>query len=104
MSGDRRFVFAAFSLDAASGSLFRGSEKTGLRAKSFALLRYLLEHPHRVVTKEELRAAIWPQSRVVDAALKVSVLEIRKALGDRAVNPKYVQTVGRTGYRFIAHP
>jgi DNA-binding winged helix-turn-helix (wHTH) protein/predicted ATPase len=102
MSGDRRFVFVPFSLDATSGSLFRGSEKTHLRSKSFALLRYLVEHPHRVVTKEELKAAVWPQSRVVDAALKVSVLEIRKALGDQALKPKYVEMIGRTGYRFIA--
>jgi DNA-binding winged helix-turn-helix (wHTH) protein len=102
MSGDRGFVFAPFRLDAASGSLFRGSEKAPLRAKSFALLRHLLEHPHRLVTKEELKAAVWPQSRVVDAALKVSVLEIRKALGDDASKPKYIETVGRNGYRFIA--
>jgi DNA-binding winged helix-turn-helix (wHTH) protein len=102
MSGDGRFVFAPFSLDAASGSLYRGSEKTPLRSKSFALLRYLVEHPHRVVTKEELKAAVWPQSRVVDAALKVSILDIRKALGDDSAKPKYIETVGRNGYRFIA--
>jgi DNA-binding winged helix-turn-helix (wHTH) protein len=101
MSGDRRFVFAPFSLDATNGSLFRGSEKTPLRSKSFALLRYLLENPHRVVTKEELKAAVWPRSRVVDAALKVGILDIRKALGDDAANPKYIATVGRNGYRFI---
>jgi DNA-binding winged helix-turn-helix (wHTH) protein len=78
MSGDRRFVFAPFSLDATGGSLFRGSEKTPLRAKSFALLHYLLEHPHRVVAKGELKAALWPESRVVDAALKVAIASLRR--------------------------
>jgi DNA-binding winged helix-turn-helix (wHTH) protein/predicted ATPase len=102
MSGDRRFVFAPFSLDVTSGLLFSGSEKTPLRAKSFALLRYLLEHPHRIVTKEELRVAVWSGSRVVDAALKVSVSEIRKVLGDHPDKPKYIETIGRSGYRFIA--
>jgi DNA-binding winged helix-turn-helix (wHTH) protein len=71
-----------FALNSADQSLLRGAEKIPLRPKSFTILQYLLENPHRLVGKKELRAAAWPESRVVDAALKVSIGEIRKALGD----------------------
>ena len=68
-----------------------------LQPKSVAVLQYLLEHPHRLVTKEELIASVWPDSRVVVAALKVRILEIRKALGDQASKPKFIETVGTKG-------
>ena len=61
-----------------------------------------MEHPHRLVSKEELMSAAWPKAKVVDAALRVSIQEIRKALGDDSNEPKFIETVGKKGYRFIA--
>ena len=101
-NSDRGLVFPPFTLDTTYERVLRGSENIPLRPKSFAVLRYLLENSHRLVTKEELMAAVWPQAKVVDAAVKVSILEIRKALGDETGKPGYIETVGRKGYRFIA--
>jgi DNA-binding winged helix-turn-helix (wHTH) protein/predicted ATPase len=94
--------FPPFTLDNGNQQLLHGTKKISIRPKSFAILRYFVEHPHQLVTKEELLSAIWPNTKVVEAALKVSILEIRKALGDIASASKYVQTEGRKGYRFIA--
>jgi DNA-binding winged helix-turn-helix (wHTH) protein len=102
MSGEKHFVFPPYSLDTTDECLSRGSEKIPLRPKSFAILRYLLENHHRLVPKEELIAAAWPKTRVVDAALKVSIREIRKALGDKTYEPRFIKTVCRKGYQFIA--
>jgi DNA-binding winged helix-turn-helix (wHTH) protein/predicted ATPase len=102
VSDKSQVSFPPFILDTFNARLLQGSERISLRPKSFAILRYLVEHPHRLVTKEELLTAVWPQTKVVEAALKVSILEIRKALGDLANESKYIQTEGKKGYRFIA--
>ena len=69
--------------------------------QSLALLRYLVAHPGRLVTKAELRQHVWAGTHVSDTVLRVSVHEIRQALGDVAAAPRYVATVGRQGYRFL---
>ena len=102
MADDRLVSFVPFTLDLSHGILFRGGERVFLRPKTFALLQYLVENPDRLVSKEELISAVWPNTRIVDAALKVSIGEIRKALGDSSTKPKFIETVGRKGYRFIA--
>ena len=102
MSGNRLFVFSPFSLDTANERLLRGSKKVPLRPKSFALLRYFLEHPSQLLTKTELMQAGWAATNVVESALKVSIWEIRRALEDEADAPKFVETMGHKGYRFIA--
>ncbi|MBI4524684.1 MAG: AAA family ATPase, partial [Deltaproteobacteria bacterium] len=102
MGDGNHLVFSPFVLDITNRSLLRGSEQIPLRPKSFAILRYLVEHAHRLVTKDELLSAVWPRTTVVDAALKVSIGEIRRALGDATDNPHYIQTEGRKGYHFIA--
>ena len=102
MSDGNQLFFPPFVLDVANGCLLRDSEKVPLRPKSFAILRYLVEHAHQLVTKGELLSAVWPRTKVVEAALKVSIRDIRKALEDAASDPKYIQTEGRNGYRFIA--
>ena len=102
MTGDTQLVFPPFTLDVANQSLWRGGEKLLLRSKSLAVLTYLAKHPHRLVTKEELMEAVWPGAKVVEAALRVSIAEIRKALGDNPAKPKYIETVGKNGYRFLA--
>src|SRR5215475_16206324 len=97
-----RIVFNHFSLDLVNECLWHGSKAIKLRPKSFAVLRYLLERPGQLVTKEELLNAVWPTTYVSDALVKDSILEIRKALGDDPQAPRFVETVHRRGYRFIA--
>jgi DNA-binding winged helix-turn-helix (wHTH) protein/tetratricopeptide (TPR) repeat protein len=88
-------------LDPANACVWRGGEALALTPKAFAVLRHLVENPHRLVTKRELLDAVWPQTYVGDAVLKVSVLEIRKALHDRHREPRFIETVHRGGYRFL---
>jgi len=94
--------FGAFRLDPHNACLWRGEVMTKLTPKAFAVLSYLIEHPGRIVTKEELFAAVWPETVVSDAALSVCVRELRKELGDDAKTPQYIETVHRRGFRFIA--
>src|SRR5262249_9322984 len=76
-----------------------GAQLTTLRPRSLAMLRYLLEHPGRLVTKSELRQHVWAGTHVTDSVLRASVQEIRAALGDAAAAPQYLETVGRQGDR-----
>ncbi len=99
---EKNIAFAGYSLDLTHRALLKGSKTIPLRPKTFSVLQYLVDNPHRIVSKEELKIAAWPDSKVVDAALKVSILEIRKALGDNTTAPKFIETAGRRGYRFIA--
>ena len=94
--------FERFVLDTVNQCLRRGQEVLSLTPKAFGVLRYLVDHAGRLVTKGELLEAIWPQTFVQEAVLKVCVLEIRKALGEDPKNPRYIQTLHRRGYRFIA--
>jgi DNA-binding winged helix-turn-helix (wHTH) protein len=99
---ETQIVFQGFRLDTQNRQLYKGAEKILLRPKSYAVLHYLAAHPHRLATRDELMSAVWPRARVVDAALRVSIQEIRKALGGSATHPKFIETVGKRGYRFIA--
>ncbi len=81
--------------------LWRGCEKIPLKMKPFAFLAYLAKHPGRLVTKDELMGALWSDRNVCDDALKHCVAVIRKALGDDAKAPRYIETAHGRGYRFI---
>jgi DNA-binding winged helix-turn-helix (wHTH) protein/tetratricopeptide (TPR) repeat protein len=88
-------------VDAANACIWRGETPLPLTPKCFTVLRYLIEHPRRLVTKRELLDAVWAGTYVGDAVLKVAVLKIRKALGDDPTTPRFIQTVHRRGYRFV---
>lgn len=92
---------APVRLDAAEARAWRGDDLLALGPRAFALLQHLADRPGRLVTKAELFAAVWEGVAVTDAALTVCVSEIRRALGDDARMPRYVETVSRRGYRFI---
>jgi DNA-binding winged helix-turn-helix (wHTH) protein len=94
-------AFDPFCLDAGQGRLWHGREEISLRPKSFAVLRYLAERPGQLVTKHELLRSLWADTAVSDTVLRVCVREIRAALGDVAATPRFVETVGRRGYRFV---
>jgi DNA-binding winged helix-turn-helix (wHTH) protein len=95
-------IFRPFRLDPGNACLWRDSQPLSLTPKSFAVLCYLAERPDQLVTKEELLNAVWPRGFVSDAVLKVCVREIRKVLGDDIQAPRFIATVHRRGYRFIA--
>src|SRR5215510_4411384 len=94
--------FQSFRLDEVNQCLWRGETCLYLMPKPFAVLRYLVEHAGRLVTHEELLTAIWPDTYVQPEVLRRYVLEIRRVLGDRAENPRFVETLPKRGYQFIA--
>jgi adenylate cyclase len=100
LRGLKMLQFEGYTLDIARNSLRTADRKIALRRKSFELLRYLAENPDRVVTKEELLKAIWPDVVVTDESLKHCVSEVRQAIGDSAQT--IIETVPRRGYRFAA--
>src|SRR5262245_4490295 len=102
MEHQYRVVFWLFCLDATDGRLGRGEQLLAMRPRSLAVLRYLAEHPGRLVTKAELQQQVWAGTHVSASVLRVSITEIRAALGDSATAPRYVETVGQQGYRFLA--
>jgi DNA-binding winged helix-turn-helix (wHTH) protein/tetratricopeptide (TPR) repeat protein len=97
----KRIVFDRFSLDLVNECLWRGSEEIKIRPKAFAVLNYLLNHSKQLVTKEELLNAVWPETFVGDAVLKVTVRQLREALEDDPKRPRFIETSHRRGYRFI---
>lgn len=94
--------FGLFRLDTAEECLWRGGAQIALPPKQFAVLRYLVEHPGRLVTHDELLDALWPETYVQPQVLRTYVLELRKILGDDARQPSFIQSLPKRGYRFIA--
>ncbi len=93
---------AALFLDIANERVHRGNETLALPPKAFAVLRYLHEHPGRLVTKQELLDVVWPGIAVTEAVLKNCILKLREVLGDPAKTPQFIETVHRRGYRLLA--
>jgi len=94
--------FSSFRLDEANQCLWCGDTRVTLMPKPFAVLCYLVEHAGKLVTQEELLAAIWPDTYVQREVLRRHIMEIRRALGDDAGEPRFLETVPKRGYRFIA--
>ena len=101
MSNERRIQFAPFALDLVNECLWKGTLAIKLRPKAFAVLEHLLSRPGQLVTKEDLLAAVWQDTFVGDAVLKVAIREIREALCDDPRTPLFIETAHRRGYRFI---
>jgi pimeloyl-ACP methyl ester carboxylesterase/DNA-binding winged helix-turn-helix (wHTH) protein len=94
-------TFGAYRLDQVSGHLYKDGSPIPLAPKAFAVLQCLLENAGRLVSKKELFERVWPGVFVGDAVLKVTIREIRKALGDDPRTPTFIETAHRRGYRFI---
>lgn len=94
--------FESYLLDTANGCLWRGGVQISLPPKPFEVLRYLVENPGRLVTHDELLDALWPETYVQPQVLRTYVLDLRKALGDEAGHPRFIQTQPKRGYRFVA--
>jgi TolB-like protein/DNA-binding winged helix-turn-helix (wHTH) protein/Flp pilus assembly protein TadD len=100
----RRFWFGAFELDARTGELHKQGRRIRLQEQPFQVLTVLLERSGEVVTREELQKKLWPADTFVDFdhGLNKTINKIREALGDSAEGPRFVETVPRRGYRFLA--
>src|SRR5215813_9328035 len=94
--------FANYVVDRANEQLRLDNRPVPLTNKAFAVLRYLVEHPGQLVTKEALFAAVWPETIVSETTLTNRIGEVRQALGDDPKQPQFIDTVHRRGYRFIA--
>jgi cholera toxin transcriptional activator len=103
-SSTRRYRFGAFEADASTGELRRRGIRIKLNAQPFQVLSMLLERPGELLTREEISKELWPEGTFVDYDHGVSsaVNRIREALGDSAGNPRFVETLARRGYRFVA--
>lgn len=104
MDHEHFLTFGPFRLDVAHGRVWQGEQVASLRPRSVAMLRYLVEHPRRLVTKAELRQHVWGETHVTNTVLRVCVQEIRAALHDSATAPCYLETVERQGYRGTSRP
>ena len=100
----RAVRFGPFRVDLHAGELFKGDAKVRLQEQPFTVLRMLLEGRGDVVTRQKLREQLWPADTFVDYehGINVAVAKIREALGDCTEAPRFVGTVGRRGYRFLA--
>ena len=94
------YRFGEFTLDLARGGFFRSGEEVKLRPKVFEVLKYLVENSGRLIGKEELAKAIWPDSFVTDDSLVQCTVELRRALKDP--DQQIVKTIPRRGYLFAA--
>jgi TolB-like protein/tetratricopeptide (TPR) repeat protein len=97
---DRALTFGRYRLEPRVG-LMCGDREVHLTPKALALLSFMAGRPGEVIAKQELFGAVWPDVAVGDAALVTCIQELRKALGDDARRPRYVETVHRRGYRFV---
>jgi cholera toxin transcriptional activator len=100
----RRYRFGAFEADASTGELRRQGIRIKLHAQPFQVLLMLLERPGEVLSREEISRALWSDDTFVDYdhGVNSAVNRIREALGDAASSPRFVETLARRGYRFVA--
>jgi Tol biopolymer transport system component/DNA-binding winged helix-turn-helix (wHTH) protein len=99
-----RVRFATFEIDPRAGELRKGGVKIKLHRQPFEVLAMLLERPGEVVTREELQQKLWASDTFVDFehGLNKAINKLREALGDNAGSPRYIETLPRRGYRFVA--
>src|SRR5262245_21713986 len=95
--------FGSLRMDLAAERLWRRDEPVHLRPKTWAVLRYLVERPGRLITKDELLAAVWESTAVTEGTLTKSIGELRVALDDAADAPRFIETVHGRGFRFVGH-
>jgi cholera toxin transcriptional activator len=100
----RRYRFGIFEADSTTGELRRQGVRIKLHAQPFQLLFMLLERPGEMLTREEICRELWPDGTFVDYehGVNSAVNRLREALGDKASNPRFVETLARRGYRFLA--
>jgi DNA-binding winged helix-turn-helix (wHTH) protein len=96
------YQFGPFRLELSERRLLREGHSIALRTKVFDTLRVLVEHSGRLLTKHELMQAIWPDTAVEENNLNHNISTLRRALGEQVTGQRYIETVPRVGYRFVA--
>src|SRR5476651_62938 len=101
---EARYRFGVFEANAATGELRRQGIRVKLNTQPFQMLMLLLERPVELLTREDITRELWPEGTFVDFehGVNSAVNRIREALGDTAGNPRFVETLARRGYRFVA--
>jgi TolB-like protein/DNA-binding winged helix-turn-helix (wHTH) protein/Flp pilus assembly protein TadD len=104
VTGPSSFRFGVFDVDVRTAELRRQGARVGLQEQPFQVLLQLLQHPGELVTRDELRQRLWPADTFVDfeQSLNAAISRLRHALDDSAESPRFIETVPRHGYRFIA--
>ena len=97
-----QWSFQHFRIDPTNARLWQGTQPLMVPPKAFDVLAYLVTHPDCLVTKDELLDAVWGQTAVSEAVVRVTIGTLRKALGDTGHPPRLIATVPRRGYRFLA--
>ncbi len=93
--------FGPFQFDTQNECLWRDGVRLNIKPKPYSVLRYLVEHPQRLVTHDELLEALWAETYVQPQVLRTYVLELRKLLGDDADHPRFIATIPKRGYHFL---
>src|ERR1700693_748487 len=98
------YRFGVFEANTQTGELLRKGVRAKLQEQPFQLLTFLVENAGEIVSRESVRQRLWPANTFVDfdASLSVAVGKLRDALGDDADSPRFIETVPRRGYRFVA--
>src|SRR6516225_9255853 len=98
------FRFGTFEVDVRSGELRKQGVRVKIQEQPFQLLTLLLQKPGELLSREELREQIWHSDTFIDFdnGLNISINRLREALGDSAANPRFIETLPKRGYRFIA--
>src|SRR6476660_10138021 len=95
--------FGVFEVDLQTGRLTKNGLRLKLQEQPFQVLAFLLEKPGELVSRDELRSRLWPRTIVdFDQGLNKAINKIRDTLGDSAENPRFIETIARRGYRFLA--
>lgn len=94
--------FGTYRLDLRNECLWRGEDQLSLTPRPFSVLRYLVENPQRLITHDELLEALWPETYVQPQVLRTYILELRKLLDDDPREPRFIETIPKRGYRFLA--
>jgi len=95
--------FGVFEADPTAGELRKAGRRVSLQEQPFRLLMLLLEHPAEIIPRDELRRKLWGETYVdFEEGLNTAIRKLRDALGDSASNPRFIETLPRRGYRFIA--
>ena len=101
MGSKGKIVIGEFILDCEKRCLWRDKESIALPPKALSLLQYLVDNRGRLISKDELLSAVWPNTFISDAVLKVNIQQLRSLLQDRPKEPRFIETIYRRGYRFI---
>src|SRR6202050_4540178 len=96
--------FGTYEVSLLSGEVRKAGLRIRVQQQPMKLLEILLEHPGEVVTREELRSRVWTDESFgdFDQAVNIAIAKLRSALGDSAENPRFIETLPKRGYRFIA--